>query len=67
MICGVPKLQLGEEVKKLVELYGTIEKIHIVPDYPTEEFTETYYLQYVHIQNARFYILLYFTNMILCN
>ncbi|KAK1130927.1 hypothetical protein K0M31_017232 [Melipona bicolor] len=53
MICGVPKLQLGEEVRKLVEPYGTIEKIYIVPDYPTEEFTETYYMQYVHIQSAR--------------
>ncbi|KAK9294773.1 hypothetical protein QLX08_010714 [Tetragonisca angustula] len=53
MICGVPKLQLGEEVRKLVEPYGTIKKIYIVPDYPTEEFTETYYVQYVHIQSAR--------------
>ncbi|CAD1474814.1 unnamed protein product [Heterotrigona itama] len=53
MICGVPKLQLGEEVRKLVEPYGTIEKIYIVPDYPTEEFTETYYVQYIHVQSAR--------------
>ncbi|XP_006612941.1 uncharacterized protein LOC122718524 isoform X1 [Apis laboriosa] len=53
MICGVPKLQLGEEIKKLVESYGNIKKIHIVHDYPTEEFTEAYYIQYVHIQSAR--------------
>ncbi|CAK9801193.1 RNA-binding protein 48 [Anthophora quadrimaculata] len=53
MICGVPKLQLGEEVKKLAEPYGIIKKIHVVPDYPTEEFTEAYYIQYVRIQNAR--------------
>ncbi|CAL7938838.1 unnamed protein product [Xylocopa violacea] len=53
MICGVPKLQLGEEVRKLVEPYGNIKKIHVVPDYPTEEFTEVYYVQYERIQSAR--------------
>lgn len=54
MICGVPKLQLGEELKKLVEPYGNIKKLHVVPDYPTEEFTEAYYVLYVRIQSARF-------------
>ncbi|XP_078038494.1 RNA-binding protein 48-like isoform X1 [Augochlora pura] len=53
MICGVPKLQLGEEVKKLVEPYGDVKKIHVVADYPTEEFTEAYYIQYARIQSAR--------------
>lgn len=53
MICGVPKLQLGDEVRKLVEPYGNIRKIHVVSDYPTEEFTEAYYVQYDRIQNAR--------------
>nr|XP_033329263.1 RNA-binding protein 48-like isoform X1 [Megalopta genalis] len=53
MICGVPKLQLGEEVKKLFEPYGDIKKIHVVTDYPTEEFTEAYYMQYARIQSAR--------------
>ncbi|XP_053985179.1 uncharacterized protein LOC128896379 isoform X2 [Hylaeus anthracinus] len=53
MICGVPKLQLGEEVKKLVDPYGDVKKIHVAPDYPTEEFTEAYYIQYARIQSAR--------------
>ncbi|XP_076160286.1 uncharacterized protein LOC143143175 isoform X2 [Ptiloglossa arizonensis] len=53
MICGVPKLQLGEEVKKLVDPYGDVKKIHVASDYPTEEFTEAYYLQYARIQSAR--------------
>ncbi|XP_076681701.1 RNA-binding protein 48 isoform X1 [Andrena cerasifolii] len=53
MICGVPKLQLGEEVKKLVDPYGDVKKIHVVPDYPSEEFTEAYYIQYARIQSAR--------------
>ncbi|KZC07730.1 PREDICTED: RNA-binding protein 48 [Dufourea novaeangliae] len=53
MICGVPKLQLGEEIKKLVKPYGDVRKIHVVPDYPTEEFTDAYYIQYGRIQSAR--------------
>ncbi|XP_076294751.1 RNA-binding protein 48 [Lasioglossum baleicum] len=53
VICGVPKLQLSEEVKKLVEPYGDVKRIHVVPDYPAEEFTEAYYLQYARIQSAR--------------
>lgn len=54
MICGVPKLQLDEEIKKLIEPYGCIKQIHIVPEYPTEEFTEAYYVKYARIQSARF-------------
>ncbi|XP_029038192.1 RNA-binding protein 48 isoform X1 [Osmia bicornis bicornis] len=53
MVCGVPKLQLGEEVKKLVEPYGCIKKIHVLAEYPTEEFTEAYYIKYARIQSAR--------------
>ncbi|XP_076686391.1 uncharacterized protein LOC143378481 isoform X2 [Andrena cerasifolii] len=53
MICGVPKLQLGEEVKKLINPYGDVKRIHVVPDYPSEEFTEAYYIQYARIQSSR--------------
>ncbi|XP_043250480.1 uncharacterized protein LOC122396291 isoform X3 [Colletes gigas] len=53
MVCGVPKLQLHEEVKKLIDPYGEVKKIHVAPDYPTEEFTEAYYVQYARIQSAR--------------
>ncbi|XP_076625005.1 RNA-binding protein 48 isoform X1 [Colletes latitarsis] len=53
MICGVPKLQLHEEVKKLIDPYGEVKKVHVAPDYPTEEFTEAYYVQYARIQSAR--------------
>lgn len=53
MICGIPKLQLGEEIKKLIEPYGCIKQIHIIPEYPTEEFTEAYYVKYARIQSAR--------------
>ncbi|XP_076231853.1 uncharacterized protein LOC143177663 isoform X2 [Calliopsis andreniformis] len=53
MICGVPKLQLGEEVKKLVIPYGDIKRIHVASDYPNEDFTEAYYVQYARIQSAR--------------
>ncbi|XP_015601143.1 uncharacterized protein LOC107270552 isoform X2 [Cephus cinctus] len=53
MICGVPKLHLTEEVKRLMSPYGDVKKIHVVADYPTEQFTEVYHVHYVRIQSAR--------------
>ncbi|RLU22951.1 hypothetical protein DMN91_005229 [Ooceraea biroi] len=53
LICGVPKLQLGKEVEKLVHPYGAVKVIQLVDEYPSEEFTETYHVHYEHIQSAR--------------
>ncbi|XP_012288742.1 RNA-binding protein 48 [Orussus abietinus] len=53
LICGVPKLQLTEEVKKLVFPYGDVKKIKIVSDYPTEEFTDVFHVHFARIQSAR--------------
>ncbi|KAL6432891.1 hypothetical protein ACFW04_006323 [Cataglyphis niger] len=53
LICGVPKVQLGEEVGKLVYPYGDVKAIQLVTEYPTEEFTETYHVHYARIQSAR--------------
>lgn len=53
MICGVPQLQLRQEIKKLVFPYGIVKKVHVVPDYPTEEFTEAYHIHYEDIRSAR--------------
>ncbi|XP_046741765.1 uncharacterized protein LOC124408682 isoform X2 [Diprion similis] len=53
MICGVPKLQLSEEVRKLASPYGDVKKVALVPEYPTEEFTEAYHVHYGRIQSAR--------------
>ncbi|XP_011707095.1 PREDICTED: RNA-binding protein 48, partial [Wasmannia auropunctata] len=53
LICGVPQLQLVEEVRKLTYPYGSVKAIHLVTEYPSEEFTETYHVHYAHIQSAR--------------
>jgi len=53
LICGVPQLQLAEEVRKLTCLYGNVKTIQLVSEYPSEEFTETYHVHYACIQNAR--------------
>ncbi|XP_014479637.1 PREDICTED: RNA-binding protein 48 isoform X2 [Dinoponera quadriceps] len=53
LICGVPKIKLGEEVKKLIYPYGDVKAIQLVTEYPSEEFTETYHIHYARIQSAR--------------
>ncbi|XP_015517529.1 RNA-binding protein 48 isoform X1 [Neodiprion pinetum] len=53
MICGVPKLQLSEEIRRLASPYGDVKKVSLVPEYPTEEFTEAYHVHYGRIQSAR--------------
>ncbi|XP_032672927.1 RNA-binding protein 48 [Odontomachus brunneus] len=53
LICGVPNIKLGEEVKKLTCPYGDIKAIQLVTEYPSEEFTETYHIHYARIQSAR--------------
>lgn len=53
MICGVPQLKLRQEIKKLVFPYGIVKKVHVVSDYPTEEFTEAYHIHYEDIRSAR--------------
>ncbi|XP_011154770.1 uncharacterized protein LOC105192375 [Harpegnathos saltator] len=53
LICGVPKIKLDEEVKKLVCPYGDVKAIQLVTEYPSGEFTETYHVHYARIQSAR--------------
>lgn len=53
VVCGVPKLELNKEVKKLFLPYGEIKKFCLIPEYPSEEFTETYHVHYARIQSAR--------------
>ncbi|KAJ8970294.1 hypothetical protein NQ317_019691 [Molorchus minor] len=52
-IYGVPKINLRNELKKLCTSYGEISNLHVVPDVPTEMFTECYHVQYRRIQSAR--------------
>lgn len=53
LICGVPKLRLEEEVKKLICSYGDVKAIQFITEYPSEEFTETYHIHFARIQSAR--------------
>ncbi|XP_015181361.1 PREDICTED: uncharacterized protein LOC107068989 isoform X2 [Polistes dominula] len=53
MICDVPQLQLRQEIKKLICPYGAVKKVHVVSNYPTEEFTEAYHIHYQDIRSAR--------------
>ncbi|KAK0176086.1 hypothetical protein PV328_000255 [Microctonus aethiopoides] len=53
MICGVPKLQLLNELTRIVKPYGNIKEITKAPEYPVEEFTEAFYVHYEKIQSAR--------------
>lgn len=54
MICGVPKLQLLNELTRIVKPYGNIKEITKAPEYPVEEFTEAFYVHYEKIQSARY-------------
>lgn len=46
-------MQLAEEIRKLVYSYGDVKAIQLVPEYPSEEFTDTYHIHYAYIQSAR--------------
>lgn len=34
--------------------YGVIKELAIIPDYPNEEFTESFHVRYERIQSARY-------------
>lgn len=52
-IYGVPTINLRHELKRLCAKYGEVVSIHVVPDVPTEMFTECYHVQYRRIQSSR--------------
>ncbi|XP_011502556.1 PREDICTED: RNA-binding protein 48 [Ceratosolen solmsi marchali] len=53
IVCGVPKLNLFEELKEKFSLFGHIKKIIFIPEYPNEDFTESFHVHYKRIQSAR--------------
>ncbi|XP_011310531.1 RNA-binding protein 48 [Fopius arisanus] len=53
IVCGVPKINLGEEIKKLFAPYGDIKTCELLVEYPCEEFTESFHVQFERIQSAR--------------
>ncbi|XP_015123604.1 RNA-binding protein 48 [Diachasma alloeum] len=53
IVCGVPKINLIEELKKLLSPYGDVKKCELLIEYPAEEFTESFHVQFERIQSAR--------------
>ncbi|XP_063978567.1 uncharacterized protein LOC135163241 isoform X2 [Diachasmimorpha longicaudata] len=53
IVCGVPKINLIEELKKLLSPYGEVKKCELLIEYPVEEFTESFHVQFERIQSAR--------------
>lgn len=44
---------MKDEVQRIAAPYGLIKSIEHLPDYPSEEFTDTFHLRYERIQSAR--------------
>lgn len=53
IVCGVPKINLNEELKSKFVPYGDIKNFHPIDGYEYEEFTEAYHVNYQRIQSAR--------------
>lgn len=50
----MPKVNLKDDVERISSSYGVIKLIEHLPDYPSEEFTDTFHLRYERIQSARY-------------
>lgn len=53
IVCGVPKINLNEELKSKFTPYGDLKYFHLIEGYEYEEFTEAFHVQYQRIQSAR--------------
>ncbi|KAJ7375497.1 RNA-binding protein 48 [Desmophyllum pertusum] len=53
LVQGVPAVGTTKELLELFALYGTIEEYRILDDYPTEPFTEVYWIKFQRINSAR--------------
>ncbi|XP_067864899.1 RNA-binding protein 48 [Heterodontus francisci] len=53
LIQGVPAVGVMKELIELLALYGTIEEYSVLHEYPAEDFTEVYHIQYQRLQSAR--------------
>ncbi|XP_077283981.1 uncharacterized protein LOC143909726 [Arctopsyche grandis] len=53
LVFGVPKINLRQELKQLLQKYGKIKSLSASPIYPTEQFTECYHVNYENFQSAR--------------
>lgn len=53
LIFGVPKINLRQELKSLLQKYGKIKYLLVSPSYPSEEFTECFHVNFENLQSAR--------------
>ncbi|XP_071451255.1 uncharacterized protein [Hetaerina americana] len=53
LVFGVPSLGLQDDLKRVSSKFGDIKSLVVVPGYSSEDFTETYHIQYSRIQAAR--------------
>lgn len=53
IVCGVPKLNLSEELKSKFTPYGDLRDFHSIEGYVYEDFTEAFHVHYQRIQSAR--------------
>ncbi|XP_047136976.1 uncharacterized protein LOC100209751 isoform X1 [Hydra vulgaris] len=54
LVQGIPQVGANKELIELFSLYGEVEDSRLLDNYPTEKFTEVYWIKYKRIQSARF-------------
>ncbi|XP_063857675.1 RNA-binding protein 48-like [Scylla paramamosain] len=54
IVNGVPAIKICQEIEMLCQRYGDLEYIHLLPEYPHEDYVEVYLIKYRWLKNARF-------------
>ncbi|RMX44859.1 hypothetical protein pdam_00020315, partial [Pocillopora damicornis] len=52
LVQGIPAVGVKKELLELFALYGAIDEYRILDDYPTEPFTEVYWIKFQRINSA---------------
>eukprot|EP00794_Sanderia_malayensis_P003470 gene3470-3967_t len=54
LINGIPSIGVGKEAVELFAIYGEVEEYKMLDEYPSDEFTDTYWIKFKKVQSARF-------------
>jgi len=54
LVQGVPSVGVRKELIELFAIYGAIEEYRYLDEYPSEEFTDVYWIKFQKIQAARY-------------
>lgn len=54
IVNGVPAIKIAQEMEMLCQRYGDLEYVHLLPDYPHDDYVEVYLVKYRWLKNARF-------------